>query len=184
MSYPLPTSRPLQLISLLVGFSLTGVAGCDVRDEIVRPVVRSRLVDRSTLDAARSPVREIECVGGYEDGRSRAIADGKPLLLVFRAEWCRFSAELSQRTLRDPRLVEISRQAVCVMIDADREAAICRRFDVSVFPTVVVCDPNGRERFRARGPTAADAVVAAIEQASLPVRVAADDSAGDKPRAE
>jgi len=176
--------RPFLQIPAILGCLLAGLSGCEVRDEVIRPVVRSRLIDRSTLDAVRSPVREIECVGGYEDGRARAIADGKPLLLVFRAEWCRFSAELSQRTLRDGRLVEVSRRAVCVMLDADRDAATCRRFGVTVFPTVVVCGPDGRERFRTSGPAAADAVATAIEQVTVPVRVAAGDPGGDPPRAE
>jgi hypothetical protein len=156
---------------LIVGF------GCDIRDEAVRPVVPDLLVGTGGM-ASGEPGRGsgIEYVSGYEAGRKRATAERKPLLLVFRANWCRYSAELAQRTLADPRVVELSRRSVCVMLDADRDADVCRRFGVKAFPTLIIEPSDGSEPERTTGRPSAAAVVEALERAIAAPRVAGAES--------
>jgi predicted DsbA family dithiol-disulfide isomerase len=50
-----------------------------------------------------------------------------------------------------------------VTIDADRDAATCRDFGVTAFPTVVVIDAEGQERYRATGAEAAVDLAATLE---------------------
>jgi thiol:disulfide interchange protein len=169
----MPARKPLaSAVALLQAACLLGVVGCEIRDEPVRPIIRNGLAGAG---AGRAVEQGVEYAGGYEDGLKRSTAEQKPLLVIFRAAWCRFSAELTQRTLVDPRLVELSRRSVCVMVDADRDAETCRSFGVNAFPTLIVLGPGGRERFRATGRPAADAVVAALEEALATARVAAGD---------
>ena len=66
----------------------------------------------------------------------------------------------------------LSRRAVCVLIDADRDAETCRTLGVKGFPTLLVLDPDGTERFRATGRTLPDTLAAALATAFEPRRVA------------
>ncbi|MFM8378289.1 MAG: thioredoxin family protein [Planctomycetia bacterium] len=145
--------------------------GCDIRDEAPRPPNAQALLGAGITSTDRTAPL-IEYVGGYEAGRQRAAAEDRPLLLVCTAGWCRFSADLAQRTLRDPRLVSLSRRAVCVLLDADRDAETCRAFGVRAFPTLLVLDPAGSERLRVTGRSSAAELASALERALEPRRLA------------
>jgi len=150
---------------------LVGAMGCDIRDEAPRPS-RSQPLLGAGIAAADRAAPLIEYVGGYDAGRQRAVAEDRPLLLVCTAGWCRFSADLAQRTLRDPRLVAVSRRAVCVLLDADRDAESCRALEVRAFPTLLVLDAHGAERLRVTGRSSPAALTTALEQALEPRRLA------------
>lgn len=161
-------ARPSWLPAL---FGVVIAAGCDIRDEPVRtgasdlvwPVVAERAAATSDLPLREPHARPgIEYVEGYPAGRRRAEAEQLPMLLVFRASWCRWSCELAQGPLADRQVVAVARRFVCVTVDADRDAATCKTFGVSGFPTVVVIDAAGRERFRATGTSAANGLAKAL----------------------
>ena len=169
--FPVPFPRRSAAACLLAA-CLLGPPGCDIRDEMPRPPRPQALLGPGIAVTGRgSPA--IEFVGGYEAARQRAAADGRPLLLVCTAGWCRFSADLTQRTLRDPRLVAVSRRAVCVLLDADRDADTCQVLSVRAFPTLLLLDATGAERMRLTGRSSPDVVVNALEQALEPRRLAA-----------
>jgi len=168
-----PLARRLRaaLVTLLAGTALT--AGCEVRDEQpvgggsawwgagpVATAPAGRLITTSPAAATDGPV--IEFVEGFQAGRRRATATGLPMLVVFRAGWCRWSGELAAAAAADPHLVSLSRRFVCVTVDADRDAATCREFGVQAFPTVVLVEADGRERHRAVGAAAADGLARAM----------------------
>jgi len=150
------------------------VIGCEVRDEAAaeprgarHDAGLARLLDRGS--GGRQPVvagpaeprggATVEFVEGFAAGERRARTEGRPMILVFKAGWCRHSGMLLQRTLLDPRVVELSRRYVCVAIDADREPDICRRYGVSAFPTLIVVAADGRAgRHTVGRPSAADLV--------------------------
>jgi thiol:disulfide interchange protein len=157
---------------------LGAVVGCDVRDEMPRPP-RTQALLGAEIAAADRAASLIEYLGGYEAGCQRAAAENKPLLLVCTAAWCRFSADLTRRTLRDPRVVAVSRRAVCVLLDADRDAEVCGAFGVRAFPTLLVLDPAGAERLRVTGRSSPAALTTALERAMEPRRLATapDDAA-------
>ena len=157
--------------SVLAAWLLT-LAGCDIRDEAVLPVMPDLLVGGVEIADGAGAGHGIEYVSGYEAGRKRATAERKPLLLVFRATWCRFSADLTQRTLAEERVVGLSRRSVCVMVDADRDADICRRFGVKAFPTLIILPVDGGEPVRKTGRPTAATVAADLEKALDPPHIA------------
>lgn len=162
-------ARPARLF---VAITLVAVVGCEIRDEVPRPLEPQPLLAAGIAAGLRGPPA-IEFVGGYEAGRQRAEAEGRPLLLVCTATWCRFSADMTQRTLRDPGLVHLSRRAVCVLVDADRDAETCRALGVKGFPTLLVFDPDGTERLRTTGRSSPATLAAALTTAFEPRRMAA-----------
>jgi hypothetical protein len=161
------------------------IVGCSVRDEEVRPAAATRAWSDAALEVSRrgaEPRPEatdnggIEYVEGYLAGRRRATAEGLPMLLVFRATWCRWSGELAHGPLADRGVVTAARRFVCVTNDADREADTCRDFGVTGFPTVIVVDAAGQERFRATGAAAAERLAVVMRDLLSPDR--ADRYAG------
>lgn len=154
--------------------------GFEVRDEAVgRPMPRAV---RMPALPAEPGSGVIEYVEGYEAGSRRAAAEDRPLLVIFRAGWCRWSAELTQETLSDRRLIDLSRRFVCVIVDADRHAADCRRFGVKQFPTVVLAASSGVEQRRWTGRPTADELVNAMSNGLPTARMATADTEDDATR--
>lgn len=151
--------------------------GCEVRDESVRaPDGRTLWPRPARAQAGGTSGREaaeVAYVDGYAAASRRATAAGRPLLLVFRASWCRWSGALDRGPLADPGLVALSRRCVCTQVDADRDAATCRAFAVTAFPTVIIVAADGRECFRGSGASATAGLAAALDTA--PPVGAADD---------
>ena len=154
------------------------LAGCDIRDEAVLPVMPDLLVGGVGVAGGSGAGQGIEYVSGYEAGRKRAAAERKPLLIVFRASWCRFSGELTQRTLADERVVGLARRSICVMVDADRDADVCRQFGVKAFPTLLILPPDGGEPVRKTGRPSAASLAAALEKALATPHIAGAAAAG------
>ena len=146
--------------------------GCSVRDE--RAVGGGSGVwwataageARSGLIAEPAPhpatVAALEYVDGFAAGERRAAEAGLPRLVVFGAAWCRWSGDLMAAMPRDPALVPLARRTVCVTVDADRDPAACERFAVRAFPTVILLDAAGEERFRGTGSSALGSQPAAL----------------------
>jgi len=172
---------------------MAGVAGlavgCDIRDEAVQPAVATadRLLRADALEqggllgaaVGGPPVatkQSIEYLEGFEAALARAASDAKPVLVVCRASWCRWSAELAQGPLADPRIIELSRAFICVMVDADRNGDVCRTLGVQAFPTVLVLAPDGAERTRTVGRPTIATLAAALESTLRPT-VAAEAAA-------
>jgi len=181
--YPVP--RAILLVAV-PWVAIPWIAGCDIHDETVQTLAPSRSWRATSETTGRSdglgtePAvgTRIEYVEGYEAGRRRANAGGRPMLLVFRASWCRWSGELAKGPLANGDLVALSRRFVCVTIDADRDTATCATFGVSGFPTVLLVDQEGHERFRATGSLTPDRLTVAmldiLGDSARPQRVATD----------
>jgi len=166
--------RPTEVRTIFLAVALAAtVAGCSVRDERVTTGGETRWWTAtaagptatklmSTAPASPAATPAIVYVEGFEAGARRATDAGLPMLVVFRADWCPWSGELVQSAVADPRVVEFSRRFVCVTVDADRDAASCRQFDVRAFPTVLLLDTGRRERFRATGSSAVSGLAGAM----------------------
>jgi len=153
-------------------FVLAGM-GCEIRDERAESAAARTLRLKAVPPEAGPAV--IEYVEGYEAGLRRSAAENRPLLLVFKARWCRWCAEFNEGTLADRRVVGLSRQFVCVTIDADRHADDCGRFDVREFPTLLVAKPGGEELRRWTGCPTPDEIASAMEGTLPAARMAAAD---------
>jgi hypothetical protein len=184
-----PPSRA-STVALLVAAVSIAASGCSMRDEQAVSGGEGRWWSAAQagpgagglMPTPAVPVTTpaIEYVEGFEAGAKRATDAGLPMVLVFRAAWCRWSGELVQAAVADPRIVECARRFVCVAVDADRDAATCRAFAVQAFPTVIVLDADRTERYRATGSSAVSGLAAAmgdvLATGPRPGRVARDGS--------
>lgn len=75
-----------------------------------------------------------------------AVAEGKPLMLVFGADWCGWCRRLERETLPMPLVRRAAERFIAFRIDMEsgegEEAA--RKYGVQSLPTVLILDPSGR----------------------------------------
>lgn len=73
-----------------------------------------------------------------------ARAAEKPVLLLVRASWCRFSRELEERVLADPRVARLAAERfVAIRVDKDRRPDIDVRYARGGWPTLAYLDDQG-----------------------------------------
>ena len=87
------------------------------------------------------------------EARQRALAEKRPLLIDFTAEWCGACNELARETFAHPDVMREAGRFVAVKVDAtnDDDPAVIEvqeRYKVVGLPTVLVFDSEGRERAR------------------------------------
>ncbi len=104
-----------------------------------------------------------------ESARQKALAQARPLLVDFTANWCVACKELDKRTFADEAVSREAGRFIAVKVDAtDDEApevvAAMQQYRIVGLPTVVVLDSTGREAVRFTDFVAADEFLAAIRQ--------------------
>jgi uncharacterized protein YyaL (SSP411 family) len=86
---------------------------------------------------------QLRFVDDYAQGAREAASQRKPMLVFFTASWCHFCHQMADEAFTHPQVVRLSEQFVCVLIDADAQAALCRQFQVTGYPTIQFVSPRG-----------------------------------------
>lgn len=149
-----------RLLRLAIFASL--FVGCDVRDEVVHttqstqnrwPEPVTNRIDQNDTQPGGYESASISFIENCDIGLRLADFANKPLLIVFRAAWCRWSIALTHQTLSDPSIVALTDSFICVQVDADRHAETCRQYSVTQFPTILIVDTDDNEIIRRSGLT-------------------------------
>jgi thiol:disulfide interchange protein len=121
--------------------------------------------EQSGLEAGSAAEPQTQFVRSYAEGLRQSQASGKPMLVFFTAEWCRYCHQMADDAFGQEAVVLLSQQFVCVMVDADAEPDVCRQFRVQAFPTVQFVSTRGVPLNRLVGRKPGADVVAAMHAA-------------------
>lgn len=136
-----------RLLAMLLTVALAGCGGAD--DEAADP------------DAPPG----IRFVDGFEPGVAAAEEAGKPMLVFFSAQWCRYCQQMSEQAFVERQVVELSDQFVCVRVDADAEPDVCHEFSVDGYPTIQFISPGGVLLNRTKGKRSAPQLAQEMQSA-------------------
>ena len=106
---------------------------------------------------AREPAARHEASGpfralSYEAALEAARAEQKLVLVDFFTTWCPPCRKLDRETWPDPRVASwLGERTVALKVDAEKEAALARRYRVEVYPTIVIARADGSEIDRILG---------------------------------
>lgn len=87
----------------------------------------------------------------YDQGLALAKKEGKPVVLVLYADWCKFCHKLFGETVPDSRLDDLRSDFVWLRINSDKKPEYGDRFGQEKFPLTVVLDGEGHELARLPG---------------------------------
>lgn len=94
--------------------------------------------------AQSAPSAEITWSQSLTDAWKQAVAQRRPLLMVFTMRGCHFCTKLEQQTFRDRAVSSrVNSRFVAVMIDADQAGALAEKLGVQAYPTSIVVSPDG-----------------------------------------
>jgi thiol:disulfide interchange protein DsbD len=146
-------SKPMKLASIV-----PAVVGCAL---FVSWVPQPHGVDMSAP--------EITWVTNEEQGRAKATAENKPVLVDFGASWCTACKELEHNTFPSPLVRTEAQRFVAIRVDAtDDEAPDTKRlqekYKVVGLPTVIMLDAAGNEVARFNEFVGPDKFVAAMKK--------------------
>jgi thiol:disulfide interchange protein len=107
----------------------------------------------------------ISFVRGFELGRQLAAERSLPCLMFFTADWCTYCKRMEATTFNDAAVAQAASQFLCVLVDADEEPEVCRRLQVSGYPTVELISPTGTSLGRMTGWQSAPGFVHSLQAA-------------------
>ncbi len=86
-----------------------------------------------------------------DEALEQAIAQGKPVVIDFYADWCLPCKELEANTFSDPRVAQAFEGVVALKADLTQDKdpavrAVKERFKIVGVPTIVFLDGSGREQ--------------------------------------
>ena len=133
--------RILQVLSLLLVFTMIPIAGCRKKADVSAPAVANE-----------------HWLTDFEKAKQIAKAEGKDLLINFAgSDWCYWCQRLDKEVFsKSTFLQEASKQFVLVLFDFPSDKSgqsaeiqrqnerLAQQFDVTGFPTVFLADANGQ----------------------------------------
>ena len=129
---------------LFVIFGICGLltlAGCEVSDEKSPVPQATQTPAAPRVELARGDLQFV--TDDLTDGLGIAEREGKPLLVFFTFRGCRYCHEMARESFTNRQIIALSREFVCVLVDADVQPLSCQRYQVHSFPTVQFISPRG-----------------------------------------
>ena len=81
---------------------------------------------------------------GYEEGRQRALSEGKKIFLHFTAKWCGYCAKMNKETFANRPVVRyLNDNYVSIVVDFDHQRKIAAKYNVRPLPMSIFLDHSG-----------------------------------------
>lgn len=101
----------------------------------------------------------------YQAALATAQQSGKPILMVFHANWCGPCRQMKATTYKDPTVIAKIASFVPVYVDVDEQGDIAQQFEVGPIPHYVILSSAGKEVERFVGFRPSADFIAALDEA-------------------
>lgn len=128
-------------VLLASGCGPTNESGGKSRVEKLREAVVAKVVKPAKPVVAEPAPLKLHTE--FDEASKQAKAEGKPLLMVFAADWCFHSRQLVEEVLPSSTVRPLTERFICVRIDVERSPALCEEYHVRAYPTLVFASPTG-----------------------------------------
>ena len=100
------------------------------------------------------PFRQVKGVEGLDTALRQAVAEGKPVMLDFYADWCISCKEMEAFTFSKPQVRGALRNFVLLQSDVthhdEQDRALLKHLGLFGPPAILFYDPSGQERYSYR----------------------------------
>lgn len=92
---------------------------------------------------ARPSEHQVNWQPNLQAAHRMAVAENKPMLLVFGADWCHFCKKLEKETLNTEDMANyINSEFVPIHLDTDKDQKVAKILNVSSLPCSIVLSPR------------------------------------------
>ena len=164
-------ARAVGVIALVAGIAYLVGALSGSRD-VLQPLSGLRASEREAAVAHDTPFKKVNTVAEFD--AALAVAQGRPVMLDFYADWCVSCKELERFTFSDERVKTRFKDMVLLQADVTantaEHAALLKRFRLFGPPGIIFFDRAGREiqGLRVIGFVSADRFVTVLDKALGP----------------
>jgi len=170
LPYPRPAVRDETWLAVALGLLLGGVIvgaihlsfksgdwGARIRKAIGVTACVAGVLGIVAWAEALPPGTHIHWIESFDVGKARAVAEERPMLVDFGADWCGACQELERDVLSDPRVVSQAQRFVTVKVDlstdqaTDEKWALLKAYEQPGLPLVVLHHSDGSEASRITG---------------------------------
>jgi thiol:disulfide interchange protein DsbD len=139
--------KGMALVMLLYGVALV-VGGFSGSDNVWRPL--DRLASGNGAAHEGLEFRRVKGLGGVNAAVAVAVAQGKPVMLDFYADWCVSCKEMERYTFRDADVQTALAGTILLQTDVTandaEDQALLKHFNLFGPPAILFFGPDGRER--------------------------------------
>ena len=140
------------LLLVFVSFCFAGFVVYDIKannrfEHVVKKEIKnwawnnnwsSPIVDRKPeIEKPKEEQKRI-IASSYEDALKKSGDLGRPILVVFEADWCGWCQKMKSETLTDSKVHEAMKHYVVVDVDTDRNPRVSSKFGVRALPAYVI----------------------------------------------
>ena len=89
------------------------------------------------------PREQVEA-SSYDEAVAKAGELGKPILIMFEANWCKYCQQMKQ-TLSDDKVKDLLKNYVLLIVNTDNDSKTTRKFGISGLPSYVITNCDGEK---------------------------------------
>lgn len=125
----------MKVIHLVILFSLLSIAACGERND------REKKTESDT--GGKGAAVGIKWHSSLPDGLELARKEGKPLMVDFYSDRCKWCAVLDQKTYSDPKVKALSGEFIPVKVDVGKDYGTANKYRITGLPTILFINSAG-----------------------------------------
>jgi thiol:disulfide interchange protein DsbD len=87
----------------------------------------------------------------YNEGLQLASSNNKPVMIDFYTDWCGYCDDMDRDTYGDSRVIEKSKDFVCIKVDGDVRQDLINSYAITGYPTTLFLNSQEAEINRVSG---------------------------------